>query len=649
MIYRLCLLLVLLCTILAIPTARPAAGVAAAPAASHTHAYVAGELLLKLQPGFRLSPQANVAVLQSARSTYAAAQARSLNSLLRSLGGSQSAPISPGSNTYQLIFERQEDAARLAATLDAHPAVVFAEPNYIRHSMREPNDPVLQEQWALRNIQALQAWDITTGEGIKIAVLDTGVSSSHPDLEGQVLPGHNALFGNDRAEDDNGHGTAVAGLIAARTDNGEGIAGMCWGCAILPVKVLNSRGGGSDAAVARGMRWATDAGARVINMSLGGSGDSQTLREAVEYAHSRGALVVAASGNERQSGNPINYPAAYPQVLAVSGTSNADTVTGFSNTGEHIDIAAPSVALWTTILNDNRDYGPPNGTSFSSPYVSGTAALVFTLRPDLSNDDIRCVLEASADDKGPPGKDAEYGWGRLNAFKAVQLAQNYNGCPLSQPEQPQAAPAQPGTPDAFAPVPPVPGDANQVYFPETQHTLRGEFKAYWERHGGLPIFGFPISEEFIERSDDGSEYVVQYFERHRFEFHPANSPPYHVQLSRLGATMLETQGRSWYTFPKGEPTPGCLFFEATGHTLCEPFLSYWRSNGLEFDGSAGTSYAESLALFGQPLSQPQPEEVAPGVWVTVQWFERARFEDHGSQGVLLGLLSSDLTRLRGWR
>jgi hypothetical protein len=113
--------------------------------------------------------------------------------------------------------------------------------------------------------------------------------------------------------------------------------------------------------------------------------------------------------------------------------------------------------------------------------------------------------------------------------------------------------------------------------------------------------------------------------------------------------MLETQGRSWYTFPKGEPTPGCLFFEATGHTLCEPFLSYWRSNGLEFDGSPGKGYAESLALFGQPLSEPQPEEIAPGVWVTVQWFERARFEDHGSDGVLLGLLSSDLTRLRGWR
>lgn len=647
MINRLCLLLVLLGTICAIPIAWPASQAAAAPTTSHNNAYVAGEVLLKLQPGFRLSPQASAAVVQPARSTYAAAHARSLNSLLRSLHGSQSTLISPGSATYQVSFASQQDAAQLAATLDAHPAVVFAEPNYIRHSMREPNDPFLREQWALRNIQALPAWDATTGEGILIAVLDTGVSSNHPDLDGQVLPGYNALFGNDRSEDDNGHGTAVSGLIAARTDNGEGIAGMCWGCAILPVKVLNSRGGGSDAAVARGMRWATDAGARVINMSLGGSGESQTLREAVEYAHSRGALVVAASGNERQSGNPINYPAGYPQVLAVSGTSNGDTITGFSNTGEHIDIAAPSVGLWTTILSDNREYGPPNGTSFSSPYVAGTAGLVFTLRPDLSNDDVRCVLEASADDKGPPGKDPEYGWGRLNAYQAVQLAQSYNGCPLSQPEQPQTA--QQGTPAAFAPVSPVPSDANLVYFPETQHTLRGEFKAYWERHGGLPIFGFPISEEFTERGEDGSDYLVQYFERHRFEFHPENSPPYHVQLSRLGATMLESQGRSWYTFPKGGPTPGCLFFEATGHTLCEPFLSYWRSNGLEFDGSPGKSYAESLALFGQPLSEPQPEEVAPGVWVTVQWFERARFEDHGSDGVLLGLLSSDLTRLRGWR
>jgi hypothetical protein len=122
-----------------------------------------------------------------------------------------------------------------------------------------------------------------------------------------------------------------------------------------------------------------------------------------------------------------------------------------------------------------------------------------------------------------------------------------------------------------------------------------------------------------------------------------------VLLSRLGNDILQQSIRDWFAFPKGEPRPGCMFFEATGHSLCEPFLSYWRSHGLEFDGQRGKSEAESLALFGQPLSEPQIETSSDGQQYTVQWFERARFEDHGPQGVLLGLLANDLVRARGWK
>ncbi|HMP43220.1 MAG TPA: peptidase S8, partial [Roseiflexaceae bacterium] len=144
-------------------------------------------------------------------------------------------------------------------------------------------------------------------------------------------------------------------------------------------------------------------------------------------------------------------------------------------------------------------------------------------------------------------------------------------------------------------------------------------------------------------------YTVQYFERRRFEFHPENQPPYHVLLSLMGRSTLERSGRDWNSLPKNGVQAGCLFFNETGQSICEPFLSYWRNHGLEFDGRRGTSLAESLALFGLPISAPQSETLADGRSYTVQWFERARFEDHGSQGVLLGLLAADLARDAGWR
>lgn len=610
-----------------------------------------GELLLRLQAGLAFSPTGLVRAIAPGAN---AAPLAALNRQLANLGVQTATPLGAGSPTYLIQVNTSLNAQRVAAQLAASPAVAYAEPNYRRTAQRTPNDKVLGQQWALRNMQALEAWDITTGGEVVVAVLDTGVDAGHPDLSGKVLPGYNVFRNNGDADDDNGHGTAVAGLIAANTDNGTGIAGLCWGCRILPVKVLSGNGSGNDASVSAGIRWAADNGARVINLSLGGSGESRTLGEAVDYAISKGITVVAASGNEREQGNPVSYPAAYPNVLAVGATGNSDTVTGFSNTGDYIDIAAPGVGLWTTL--PEGQYGPPNGTSFSSPYAAGAAALVLTLRPDLGWYDVGCILQASADDKGVAGKDPEYGWGRLNVLRAVQLAPGYSGCPLAAPQpapqpapEPAPEPAPGNAPPALAPVPPPASAADVRYFPETSHTLRGAFLNYWQRQGGLAIFGYPTSEEFAEVAPDGRSYTVQYFERHRFEFHPENQPPYDVLLSRIGDDVLRAQGRDWYSFPRTGERSGCVYFEPTGQAVCEPFLSYWRSNGLEFDGRAGKSYAESLALFGQPISPPQVEEVQPGVFVIVQWFERARFEDHGSGRVLLGLLGNELVRYRGWR
>jgi type VII secretion-associated serine protease mycosin len=573
------------------------------------------------------------------------------------MGAVSAASLGAGSQTYQVVLENDTDVAVLAQRFAAEGAVVFAEPNAIRLALRTPNDQLVPEQWSLRNIQAFDAWNITTGSNVVVAVIDTGVSSSATDLAGKVLPGYNAILNNGESEDTHGHGTAVSGLIGAHADNTVGIAGVCWGCQILPVKVLDKSGSGQDADLVRGIRWAADHGAQVINLSLGGARESQSLQEAVVYAFNRGSVIVAAPGNDHRMGNFTNYPAAYPQVIAVGAVGTNDGVTSFSTTGSHIDVTAPGLDLWT--IAPGGDYGAFSGTSFSSCFVSGGAALVRSVRPDLGPSDVACILKASADDKGQPGKDPEYGWGRVNLLRALQLAQGYTACPLSgEPgETPAPPPAEPPPPPpapfdnaeaAFAPREPVPTTSEQHYFPETRHTLSGDFLRYWQRQGGLEIFGFPISEVYRETGSDGTAHLVQFFERHRLELHPNQPEPYRVQLSRLGDEVLALQGRSWFTFEKGTPTPGCLFFETTGHTLCEPFLGSWRSHGLEIDGRPGTTFEESLALFGQPLSEVQPEEVSPGVWVPVQWFERARFEDHSPNGVLLGLLGREMAQVKGW-
>jgi subtilisin family serine protease len=674
-----------------------------ASAFTHTAAIRPGEVVLQLAPGHALTASALPGGVFSA----------SLGAALRAVGASDARALGPGSNTYLLRIAPSIDPRAAAMRLHALPAVLYAEPNHMRRAARIPGDEVAGEQWALAAIRAFDAWDLTTGANVTIALLDTGVSPTHPDLKDNLLPGFDFRNLDADARDDDGHGTYTAGVAAARGDNGIGIAGICWSCKILPVKVLDRRGQGDDATIAAGLRYAVDSGARIISMSLGGPEDTRVMREAVAYARDRGVLVVAASGNGQAEGNLPNYPAAYPSVLAVSATGRDETVTAFSTTGDFIDIAAPGAGVWSTFWSrtEGDGYGAANGTSAACPHVAGAAALLLSVRPELTAEQLGELLQLGADDLGPPGRDAAYGAGRLNLVRPLHLLgepnilsrsriqgtitgvapqqiivqlgdgrqtrpdafgfYSFDGLPPgSYTVSLQGAPGEPGPRQAtlsgtalsiatlnfsigvdarqhFAPAARPTGEAS--FFPETGHSLRGAFREYWRANGGLPIFGFPISEEFLERGDDGRDYVVQYFERHRLELHPENPPPYHVQLTRLGDLLLQQSGRNWFALPKGAPKPGCQFFEATGHSLCEPFLSYWRANGLEFDRRPGKTAAESLALFGQPISEPQIETLEDGTLVTVQWFERARFEDHGPQGVLLGLLGGELARARGWR
>ncbi len=573
-----------------------------------------------------------VTPLQAAHTTdliVKVANPQTITMVTRAIRAQRSEPL--GGQTYLIRLPAGMPSELALAHIRSLNGVIYAVPNYERTISRTSNDPLRDQQWALGTIAAYDAWDITTGGPVVIAVIDTGVDANHPELAGRVLSGFNAITGSPNASDDNGHGTAVAGIIAASADNGNGIVGLCWGCIILPIKACLSNGRCRDSSVISAIRWATDNGARIINLSLGGSSPSPALHEVVRYASERGVLIVAASGNERAEGNTPNYPAAYPETLAVGATGYGDEVTGFSNTGDFIDLVAPGVDIATTIPNNG--YVLATGTSFASPFVSGAAALIMTLRPDLSNHDVRCVLAISADDRGAPGRDSEYGYGRLNVLTALQTAITYGGCPLGTS-------AEHSSFDPFARVD-VPTDGRR-YFPETGHTLGGGFRTYWEQNGGLPIFGFPISEEFTEISSDGRPVTVQYFERHRFEWRPEHAPPYNVLLSRIGDDILRRQGRDWMTFEQSGPISGCRYFAETNQSVCEPFLSYWQRNGLEFDGRPGKSYAESLALFGLPLSTPQVEETRPGTVVIVQWFERARFELHPDGQVLLGLLGNEL-------
>jgi type VII secretion-associated serine protease mycosin len=311
-------------------------------------------------------------------------------------------------------LETYED---VGASLEEAQAISQAVPEYVRTASRTPRDPYFESQRYLRTIRAPAAWDATTGSAnVIVAVLDTGIAAGHPDLQGKVVKGRSFVPGVTSTNDPEGHGTAVAGLIAAGTDNDEGIAGLGWQTKVMPVKVLDARGVGTDGGVAQGIRWAADQGVQVINLSLGGPGQSPVLDEAVTYARSKGAVVVAAAGNE--SWDVATYPAASPGALAVSATDQSGTFAFLSNHGDWIDLAAPGFDILTTSLS-YRYYEVVDGTSFAAPLVSAAAALVRARQPALTPAQVESRLRTTARDAGPRGVDPYYGHGVLDVAAAV--------------------------------------------------------------------------------------------------------------------------------------------------------------------------------------------------------------------------------------
>ncbi|WP_127548459.1 S8 family serine peptidase [Actinoplanes sp. OR16] len=303
------------------------------------------------------------------------------------------------------------EAAKAAAELRAKPGVAYVEEDaFVTADAVTPNDPEWSYQTELPQITVPAAWSSTTGSGITVAVVDTGVTW-FDDIAGRLLPGRDFVNSDATATDDHGHGTAVASLIAARGNNAKGMAGVCWSCRILPVKVLGANGSGTQSVVASGIIWAADKGAKIINASLGGTGDVKALRDAVAYAQRKGAIVVASAGNEAVSTR--HYPAAYPGVIAVGGTDrNSDYFITFdpetfeiygSNYGpDWVDVAAP----WCTTAANLAGFGTGTtaddyrddfcGTSASAPLVAGTIALQKSRTPKASNAALTYALTRTA-------------------------------------------------------------------------------------------------------------------------------------------------------------------------------------------------------------------------------------------------------------
>jgi thermitase len=398
---------------------------ASAWAAGQTSAANAGEILVGVRADAWLAPAASALSAQ--------------------LG-----PVAQTDNVRVMLLKTStEKMAMTLSQLRDDPAVLWAEPNGVVSGAFIPNDPYFSDRnkvYAPQQIKADLAWDVARGSaGILVAVVDSGIDFSHPDLagifwsnSGEVAANNVDDDGNGLVDDvvgwdfvnkdnaptdDQGHGTHVSGIIAAGLNNGIGIAGIAAGVKIMPVKVLNGANQGTWADVAAGIIYAADHGAAIINLSLGGITPSQTIAEAVAYAQSRGALVVAAAGNAATD-QPF-YPAAYLGVLAVAATAPNNTRWTLSNYGSYIAVSAPGATVYSTYWSAaaGSTYQFLSGTSMAAPTAAAVAALVLSINPTLTALQVTDILTKTAMDLGAAGRDDYFGYGQVDAYAAALQAQ----------------------------------------------------------------------------------------------------------------------------------------------------------------------------------------------------------------------------------
>lgn len=387
------------------PAVTAVQGPETAPQPTVAGEFAPGRLLVRFKDGIAMSATAN------ALADYGAT----------SLGSLYASPV-------QLLQVPAGQELALMERLKADARVEYAEPDSLFHTTVVPNDPSYGSQWGLPKIEAPGAWNISTGsDTVIIAILDSGVDLNHPDLSGKLVAGYDFIDDDSIPQDLKGHGTHVAGISAANSNNGVGGAGVAWGARIMPVRVLDASGSGTVSTVVNGINWAYTHGAKILNLSLGGTTNSPTMETAVNNAYAAGSLVIAAAGNCGDSNysfngctsmNQTSYPAGYANTFAVAATTSSDTRSSFSTQASYVDIAAPGSSIYSTYYNDT--YTSKDGTSQAAPFVSGLAALIWSVKPGYTQAQVRQVIEATAVDLGTAGTDIAFGAGRINALAALQ-------------------------------------------------------------------------------------------------------------------------------------------------------------------------------------------------------------------------------------
>lgn len=350
-------------------------------------------------------------------------------------------------DVYKMAVKNRADIPKLVSRIAKEKIVEYAEPDYVRYTCFVPNDPRCPQQWGLRQIEVDQFWDVEMGSpDVVVAVLDTGIDLSHPDLVNQlwINPGEIAgnqidddengyvddIYGYDFhgdgsfppvgdedpvPQDDNGHGTHVSGRVAAETNNSIGVAGIAPGVKIMVVRVLGGiLGFGYSSDIVEGVLYAVDNGASVINMSLGGTSASLTEYNTYKVAYESNVLVAAASGNDGGGANPISYPAGYVFNMAVGASDSSDNIAYFSTHGFQLEVSAPGVETLSTTLGGGYGFTGWSGTSMAAPHVAGLAALLYSQTPTLTNWQARLMIRDGVVDAGSPGWDQYHGFGRVD-------------------------------------------------------------------------------------------------------------------------------------------------------------------------------------------------------------------------------------------
>lgn len=308
---------------------------------------------------------------------------------------------------------REQELRRRKEELEEAPAVESVYYNYVRTGSYTPNDPLFGRQYGLRKPDFEEAWNRTRGRGVRVAIVDSGAALGHPDLRRKAVAQRDFVNNNNTVEDLHGHGTHVAGIAAANTGNRTGVAGACPNCKLIIAKALDRNLIGNDSNIADAIVFSANNGAKAINLSLGGPGEKSILKNAIDYANRRGAVVTAAAGNGGTSG-PV-YPAAYRNVIAVTATGPKDGRDSSYDTGSWIDVAAPGLDIFSSVPGG---YAYKSGTSMSAPHVTGLAGLLAS--QGRGRLEIRYRILRTALDLGPRGRDPYYGYGRIDAERATR-------------------------------------------------------------------------------------------------------------------------------------------------------------------------------------------------------------------------------------